>query len=104
MKTKALISFAATTKLICVFVFANAKSRFSHDAAQILSHLIILIDKIKGKLKYVTNIDSFVFSLSNLKAFKRSSEQTNVKLVMSSGFPIGSDTNPAVQLQKVAGA
>ena len=27
-KTKALISFAVTTKLICVFVFAYAKSRF----------------------------------------------------------------------------
>ena len=35
MKTKALISFAVTAKLICVFVFAYAKSRFSHDAAQI---------------------------------------------------------------------
>ena len=35
MKTKALISFAVTAKLICVFVFAYAKSRFSHDEAQI---------------------------------------------------------------------
>ena len=33
-KTKELISFAVTAKLICVFVFAYAKSRFSHDAAQ----------------------------------------------------------------------
>ena len=32
-KTKALISFAVTAKLICVFDFAYAKSRFSHDAA-----------------------------------------------------------------------
>ena len=32
-KTKALISFAVTAKLICVFVFAYAKSRFSYDAA-----------------------------------------------------------------------
>ena len=31
---KALISFAVTAKLICVIVFAYAKSRFSHDAAQ----------------------------------------------------------------------
>ena len=30
-KTKALISFAVTAKLICVFVFAYAKSRFSCD-------------------------------------------------------------------------
>ena len=35
-KTKALISFAVTAKLICVFVFAYAKSRFSHDEAQFL--------------------------------------------------------------------
>ena len=34
-KTKALISFAVTAKLICVFVFAYAKSRFSHNAAPI---------------------------------------------------------------------
>ena len=33
-KTKALISFAVTAKLICVFVFEYAKSRFSRDAAQ----------------------------------------------------------------------
>ena len=33
-KTKALISFAVTSKLICVFVFAYAKSRVSHGAAQ----------------------------------------------------------------------
>ena len=32
-KTKALISFAITAKLICVLVFAHAKSRFSHDEA-----------------------------------------------------------------------
>ena len=36
MKTKALISFAVTAKLICVFVFAYAKSRFSHNEAQII--------------------------------------------------------------------
>ena len=35
-KTKALISFAVTTKLICVFVFACTKSRFSHDVAQFI--------------------------------------------------------------------
>ena len=34
-KTKALISFAVTARLICVFVFAYAKIRFSHVAAQI---------------------------------------------------------------------
>ena len=34
-KTKALISFAVTAKLICVFVFAYAKCWFSHDEAHI---------------------------------------------------------------------
>ena len=34
-KTMALISFAVTVKLICVFVLAYAKSRFSHKAAHI---------------------------------------------------------------------
>ena len=32
-KTKALISFAVTAKLICVFVFTYAESQFSHDEA-----------------------------------------------------------------------
>ena len=32
----ALISFAVTAKLICVFVFAHAKSRFSHNEAHII--------------------------------------------------------------------
>ena len=37
-KTKALISWAVTAQLICVFVFAYAKSRFSHDAAHLILH------------------------------------------------------------------
>ena len=37
MKTKALISFAVTAKLICDFVFVYAKSRFSHNEAHIMS-------------------------------------------------------------------
>ena len=35
VKTKALISFAVTAKLVCVFVFAYVKSRFSYDEAQL---------------------------------------------------------------------
>ena len=34
-KTKALISSVFIAQLICSFVFAYAKSRFSHDSAQI---------------------------------------------------------------------
>ena len=39
-KTMALISFEVTAKLICVFVFAYAKSRFSHDAAHIMINVL----------------------------------------------------------------
>ena len=39
-KTKVLISFAVTAKLICVFVFAYAKNRFSHDEAQLVYILV----------------------------------------------------------------
>ena len=35
-KTKALISFAVTAKLICVFVFAYAKCWFSHNEAHLV--------------------------------------------------------------------
>ena len=34
-KTKELISFTVTEKLVCVFVFAYANYWFSHDAAHI---------------------------------------------------------------------
>ena len=37
MKAKALICCTVTAQLICIFVFAYAKSRFSHDASH-LSH------------------------------------------------------------------
>ena len=40
-KTKALISCAVTAQLICVFVFAFAKSQFSHNEA----HIIIYINR-----------------------------------------------------------
>ena len=41
MKTKVLISFAVTAKLICAFVFANADCLFSHGAAQTLITFVI---------------------------------------------------------------
>ena len=38
-KTKALISFAVTAKLICVFVFAYADCWFSHGAAHLIKNV-----------------------------------------------------------------
>ena len=37
-KTKGLISCAVTAQLICGFVFAYAKSQFSHGATHIMSY------------------------------------------------------------------
>ena len=46
MKTKALISFAVTSKLICVFVFVYAKRWFYHDAAQIICRISFAGEKV----------------------------------------------------------
>ena len=52
-KTKALISFAVTAKLICVFVFAYAKSRFSHDAAHIMLITGFLMTRLVCDMLYL---------------------------------------------------
>ena len=54
-KTKMLISFAITAKLICVFVFAYAKCRFSHAAAQmdlgsVVYSIVSLTKSLRGQL------------------------------------------------------
>ena len=41
-KTKALISCAVTAQLICVFVFAYAKIRFSHNEAHTGQPLVLV--------------------------------------------------------------
>ena len=60
-ENKALISFAVTAKLICVFVFAYAKSRFSHDTAQILT-ITPLHPSLESKAQITINslMDRFV--------------------------------------------
>ena len=54
-KTKALISFAVTAKLICVFIFAYAKSRFSHDEAHLPIAQNQSLDVLWSKLVCMTN-------------------------------------------------
>ena len=74
-KTKTLISCAVTAKLICTFVWAYAKSRFSHDAAQLPLKIIRLMKKtkkiaaiIKMKEHYYASKNSFFNQhLLNLK-------------------------------------
>ena len=59
-KTKALISFAATAKLICAFVFAYADCWFSNEVAHLMScmHVCMLKDlllRYKIALKFFSN-------------------------------------------------
>ena len=53
-KTKALISFAVTAKLICDFVFAYANIRFSHAAAHIIQY---------SDNRQICTVDRFVHSV-----------------------------------------
>ena len=47
-KTKALISCVVTAQLICGFVFAYAKSWFSHDAAKMTSGVRSSVCQLDG--------------------------------------------------------
>ena len=65
-KTKAPISFAVTANLICVFVYAYAKSRFSHEETHLME------DKTYLKIHYIVippqtvSVGGYtVFTLSN---------------------------------------
>ena len=71
-KTKALISFAVTAKLICIFVFAYAKSRFSHNAAQFIMTIIGNLEQFFSTvpLSFVgMNMFSFASKLFLLHSF-----------------------------------
>ena len=72
MKTKALISFAVTAKLICAFVFTYTKSRASHYVAQLfMSWLIILTLKFTRQMLYIKLVlfSSVYLSMSTLLFF-----------------------------------
>ena len=55
MKTKALISFAVTAKLICVFSFAYADCWFSHEAAHLLT-LLLFQDRANTEMKLLKEL------------------------------------------------
>ena len=55
-KTKALISFSVTAKLICAFVFAYADCWFSHAAAQ----LILCSNMLNSKYETVISLTSHI--------------------------------------------
>ena len=67
-KTKAMISFAVTTKLICVFIFAYAKSRFSHDARVLVYSTCMQCEINKHYFDHVIQIRLYCF-IPHLDAF-----------------------------------
>ena len=56
-KTKALISCAVTAQLICVFVFAYAKSPFSHDATHLIAKVLKLCIKQVNRVAHNKGAD-----------------------------------------------
>ena len=58
-KTKALISFTVTAKLICVFVFAYKKIWFSHNEAHIIVAILTLMSRIKNKALKIELISNY---------------------------------------------
>ena len=59
MKTKALIIFAVTAKLICAFVFAYVKHLLSHDVAHFKNKILV---RITAHNNFLSQISSQVLS------------------------------------------
>ena len=81
MKTKALISFAVTAKLICVFVFAYAKSRFSHDAAHFFFLQTGFVDVTVNVLNANDNNPQFNQTVYTFNVFENEAAGTSVGLI-----------------------
>ena len=66
----AKISFAVTAKLICVFVFAYAKSRFSHNEAHVCAGGRQVSDFIWdfGKLPFPAHLGIFKKKIGKISA------------------------------------
>ena len=99
-----------TAQLICVFVFAYAKSKFSHDAAcrYIPSLRNIGVSYFSRNISIPVMVTSYkvpwvLQAASNvhpLKCFLKGNRSLVVRKTV--GFPTRSDTNQAVQSQKMA--
>ena len=53
-KTKAMINFAVTAKLICAFAFVYADCWFSHATAQIKKNCNYVIHNVQSKIKMIS--------------------------------------------------
>ena len=96
-KTKALISCAVTAQLICVFVFAFAKSRFSHNEA----HIIIYIYRHDGRADKNPNRHDGPADMIPYRHDRRADSQClhkNLKLLF---FQIGGKTTLYFKIEPV---
>ena len=109
-KTKALISFAVTAKLICVFVFAYGKSRFSHDAARLCFYFFLdepvepdkSDDEEKEKRK---NVQSYISACRHFGLIPISyiSKHINDPHFMMKCHPLGPEGTRALCIAMVVG-
>ena len=89
-KTKALISFAVTAKLICVFVFAYANIRFSHVAVHIETYLkmlyINMIIMLHFQVRFVCSAEELPKNLFTAGHLSLRDEDNNMKLMDDLGI------------------
>ena len=101
-KTKALISFAVTANLICVFLFAYADCWFSHEVAHLsydvtvfqwitscnnsvmTTHILTLLPEYVPSLTSVTTMLNFIGTMSSLKEIKLYLRSHTIKGILHS--------------------
>ena len=87
-KTKALISCTVTAQLICVFVYAYAKSQFSHDAAYLtkrIHHPYHLDDPTSVFRGIRDNCSFFISFFDNIHVSKQNSPRWDAALCADPG-------------------
>ena len=106
-KTKALISCAVTAQLICAFVFAYTKSRFSHDAAHLKVYSYLFFHNFFEIARHGCHSTSYTRGLENTRKILHQIHQKceNIgksrmaKFISEPQFSHRSDTNQPLQPQ-----
>ena len=83
-----LISFAVTAKLICVFVFAYAKSWFSHDAAHLM---LIFVCQQVTKRDQESSLMQLKEDFRSYETLRREHDTQIVQIAMEAGLRIAPD-------------
>ena len=100
-KTKTQISFAVTAKLICVFVFAYAKNRFSHDAAQFEVYTPYMFVRIVSFVSRLFVHHVLVFCIGPPLAFNAASILSCIESYSSAALPFSYLLNTTQRMRVV---